>query len=88
MTAKAKFSLGLVHRQDYSLNKYFNSNQKFSSAQALLGKSKFVPIDDLLGSGSGYLDDTGRNVILELGLFKCATHYEKAVDVSPKVCCL
>ena len=73
MSTKAKYSICLVHRNDFSCNKYFNSSQKFSSSQSMLGKSKFIPMSDLLDYATGYLDETGKRVILELTLSSSST---------------
>jgi len=78
-SCKAKYRLCLTHRFDYNENKYFSSNQKFSSSQSLLGKSKFVPLDELLHQGAGYLDETGKRVVLELTMFQCVTRFEQQV---------
>ncbi|KAK2177773.1 hypothetical protein NP493_580g01018 [Ridgeia piscesae] len=83
-SCKAKYRLCLTHRFDYNENKYFSSNQKFSSSQSLLGKSKFVPLDELLHQGAGYLDETGKRVVLELTMFQCVTRFEQQVDTSPR----
>ena len=80
-SCKAKYRLCLTHRSDYNENKYFSSNQKFSSSQTLLGKSKFVPLDELLHQGAGYLDETGKRVVLELTMFQCVTRFEQQVGV-------
>ena len=84
VSCKAKYSLCLVHRHDYSCNKYFHSNQKFSSSQSLLGKSKFIPLHDLLDCATGYLDETGKRAVLELCIMRSSSRYEKTVDISPK----
>ena len=81
---KAKYSLCLVHRHDYTCNKHFHSNQKFTSSQSLLGKSKFIPLHDLLDTATGYLDETGKRVVLELCIIRSSTRFEKVVDISPK----
>ena len=73
ISSRTKYSICLVHRHDYSCNKYFNSSQKFTSSQSLLGKSKFIPLSDLLDYATGYLDETGKRVILELSLSRSST---------------
>ena len=84
MSCKAKYMIALIHRLDYTENRYFNSHQKFSSSQSLLGKSKFLLLSDLLDLGAGFLDDTGKRLVLELSVSKCSTRFETAVDISPK----
>lgn len=83
-SCKAKYRLCLTHRFDYNENKYFSSNQKFSSSQSLLGKSKFVSLDELLRQGAGFLDETGKRVVLELTMFQCVTRFEQQIDTSPR----
>ena len=73
ISSRTKYSICLVHRHDYSCNKYFNSSQKFTNTQSLLGKSKFIPLSDLLDYATGYLDETGKRVILELSLSRSST---------------
>ena len=84
VSCKAKYSLCLVHRHDYTCSKYFHSNQKFTSSQSLLGKSKFIPLHDLLDPATGYLDETGKRAVLELCISRSTTRFEKNVDISPK----
>ena len=84
ISCKAKYTLALIHRLDYGDNRYFQSNQKFTTSQSLLGKSKFIQLQDLVDLGSGYLDETGKRVILELSISKCTTRFEKTIDTSPK----
>ena len=84
ISCKAKYTLALIHRMDYGENKYFQSNQKFTTSQSLLGKSKFIQLSDLVDLGTGFLDETGKRVILELSISKCSTRYEKTIDTSPK----
>ncbi len=84
MSAKAKYTLSIIHRQDYNENKYFASNQKFTTSQSLLGKSKFISLNELLDLGHGYLDETGKRVVVELTISKCSTRYERTIDISPK----
>lgn len=84
MSCKAKYMIAVIHRLDYSENRYFNSNQKFSTSQSLLGKSKFLLLEDLLDLGAGFLDDAGKRLVLELSMSKCSTRYETPVDISPK----
>ncbi len=57
--------------------KYFHSNQKFTSGQSLLGKSKFISLHDLLDPATGYLDETGRRAVLELQLSRSTTRFER-----------
>lgn len=83
VSCKVKYSLGVIHRQDYTQNKYFTSSQKFSSSQSLLGKSKFVPATELTEQNAGYLDETGKRVVLELVMYSSMTRFEKEVDTSP-----
>ncbi len=83
VSCKAKYVLNLIHRQDYSQNKVFHSTQKFTTSQALLGKSKFASLDNILDLGAGYLDGTGKRLVLELSMIHCSTRFEKSVDVSP-----
>ena len=84
VSAKAKYTLSIIHRQDYNENKYFASNQKFTTSQSLLGKSKFISLEELLDQGEGFLDETGKRVVVELTISKCSTRYERILDVSPK----
>ncbi len=84
ISCKAKYTLSLIHRHDYADNKYFASNQKFTTSQSLLGKSKYIGLHDLVDLAGGYLDETGKRVVLELTINKCSTRYEKTVDTSPK----
>jgi hypothetical protein len=73
ISTKAKYSICLVHRNDYGCNKYFNSSQKFTNNQSLLGKSKFILLSDLLDYATGYLDETGKRVILELSMSRSSS---------------
>ena len=84
VSCKTKYTLGLIHRHEYANNKYFTSTQKFSSSQSLLGKSKFVPMSELLDLTSGFVDETGKRVVLEVTLYKCTSRYEKEVDTSAR----
>lgn len=83
LSTKCKYVLTLVHCRDYRGNKNFMTSQKFTTAQPLLGKSKFIPFNELLEQESGYLDDVGKNVVIELGFNYCSTRFEQLVDVSP-----
>ena len=83
VSCKAKYELSLIHRHDYAQNKVFHTTQKFSSGQTLLGKSKFVAMDSMLELSDGFLDDTGKRVVLELNMTRCSTHFEKTIDTSP-----
>jgi len=59
------------------------TSQKFSSAQPLLGKTRFASLDDVLDQAAGFLDDTGRQLVMELAVCRCATRFEKLENVSP-----
>ena len=83
ISCKAKYTLSLIHRCDYADNKYFASNQKFTTSQSLLGKSKYIQLSDLLEMSGGFLDETGKRVVLELTISRCTTRYERSVDTSP-----
>jgi len=49
----------------------------------MLGKTRFVSLSELLDVGCGFLNDSARNVIIELQLFNCVTYFNNTVDVSP-----
>jgi hypothetical protein len=42
-----------------------------------------ISISDLLDHAAGFVDDTGKQVVIELSFTSCSTHYEKIVDISP-----
>ena len=42
VSVKVKYSLALIHRHDYSSSRHFTTTQRFTSSQALLGKTRFV----------------------------------------------
>lgn len=84
VSCKAKYSLTLIHRHDFNENKVFHSTQRFSNSQSLLGKSKLLPMSDLLDQSAGYLDETGKRIVLELALSRCSTRYDKTVDTSAR----
>lgn len=83
VSTKCKYFMTLVHRHDYNENKKFVTTQKFTTAQPLLGKSKFILLEEMLDQGSGYLDDVGKHIIIELGFSHCSTRFDQVVDVSP-----
>ena len=83
ISCKAKYTLTLVQRFDYAENKHFASNQKFTTSQSLLGKSKLISLEELLDLSGGYLDETGKRVVLELTISKCSTRYERTIDITP-----
>ena len=82
VSVKVKYSLTLIHRHDYSASRRFTTTQRFTSAQSMLGKTKFIPISELMDVGCGFLSDSARNVIIELQLNNAVTYFEKTVDVS------
>lgn len=84
VSCKATYSLSIINRHDPQESKVFSSCQKFSSSQSLLGKSKLVALADLLEIGGGFLDETGKRVILEVTMSRCVSRFEKTLDVSVK----
>jgi len=52
-------------------------------SQTLLGKTRLIPIGELMDVGSGFLSDSARNIIIELQMNNAVTYYEKSVDISP-----
>jgi len=83
VAVKAKYSLTLINRRDYGDGVQFSTTQRFSSGQTLLGKSRLIPVDDLIDQSAGFLDETGKNIVIELSFASCSTRYEKTVDISP-----
>ena len=83
VSTKTKFSMTLIHRSNYRDNVNFVTTQKFTSAQPMLGKSRFISMEDLFDQSGGYLDDTGKQIVLELGFSRSTTRFEKTVDISP-----
>ena len=84
VSCKASFSLSVIHRMDYARTKTFSSTQKFSTSTSLLGRGKFLQLSEMLDLGSGFMDETGKRLVVELSLSKCSTRFEKLIDTSPR----
>lgn len=82
VSVKLKYILGLVNRSDYGLNKHFSTTQKFRIGQTVLGRSKFITFRDLLDIGKGFLDHTGKRLVMELTLSNCSLTFTKSIDIS------
>ena len=82
LVCKIKYRLTLVNRADIESSKHFSSNQRFSSTQTILGKSKMASIDDLLDGGAGFSDAVGRRVVIQLTIYACATRFSTSLDTS------
>ncbi|ESN92466.1 hypothetical protein HELRODRAFT_181338 [Helobdella robusta] len=84
-TIKTKFVLTILHQCQANFNvSFMSSSQRFSSSHSLLGKSKMISMEDLLNLDNGYLDDTGKVVMVEIRMIGCTVRYESIVDITPK----
>jgi len=81
MSVKLNYSLTLIHRHDYTASRRFTTTQRFTNSHALLGKTKFIPVAELMDVGCGFLSDSASNAIVELQMNKAVTYLEKSVDI-------
>ena len=76
VSVKVEYSLALIHRHDYSSSRHFTTTQRFTSSQALLGKTRFV-IDSAISLAANFQRHT-RSQNYTMTYHTPATHQIKA----------
>ena len=63
----------------YTASRQFTTAQRFTSSQSLLGKTRFIPVSELMDFGCVFLSESARNVVIELRMKNAVTYFEKTV---------